>query len=109
MFKENELMTMEDMIRNLENIIKDIQNNRFEGCLSYSNLNNKQNFILSVKGLGEDRVNAIDNIFTAIYDEPIIESRNFMLIELYKRWKHYFGALYQAELNSLVNNKGAIV
>jgi len=83
-------ITKEQSIVELKKIIKQIQVGSFQGVLVFSNLQEKRGFILSEKGFAEDRINAIDAIFNAVYTEPNVESRHWTMVEMLKRWKHYF-------------------
>jgi hypothetical protein len=95
---QRKLLTKEQSVECLKTIIKNIEDDTFEGCLSFSNIKNNQSFIIAVKGVAEDRVTVIDSVFISIYSEPTEDNRNFMLMETYKRWKHYFGQTYRMEL-----------
>lgn len=87
-------ITKEQAIAELKKIIEQIGDGTFEGVLVFSNLQQKIGFIIAEKGFAEDRINAVDTIFNAIYTEPNVESRRWIMVEMHKRWKHYFPNLF---------------
>ena len=82
--------TKEQAVVELKKIMDQINDGTFEGVLVFSNKRLKTGLMLAEKGFAEDRIGAIDAIFKAIYKEPNVESRHWMMLEMLKRWKHYF-------------------
>jgi len=83
-------LSKEQAITELKKIIAQISDGTFEGVLVYSNSKQKIGLMLAEKGFAEDRISAIDAIFNAVYFEPNVKSRHWMMVKMRKRWKHYF-------------------
>lgn len=83
-------ITKEQSIVELTKIIEQLSDGSFQGVLVFSNLREKRGFILAERGFAEDRIKAIDAVFNIVYTEPNGESRHWMMLEMLKRWKHYF-------------------
>lgn len=98
----------------LRNAADNIEKDKFTGVVAYSNmLKNKgkgNSFAVGYKGVAEDRLNVIDFMFEAVVSESEGPVKRFMVSELYKRFKHYFSSMYEAERIAKVNNdKGMVV
>ena len=87
-------ISKEQIIAELKKIMDQINDGTFEGVLVFSNIRQKRGFLRAEKGFAEDRIGAIDAIFNAVYTEPNVESRRWMVLEMLKRWKHYFPNLF---------------
>jgi hypothetical protein len=99
------IVTNEQIIEKLEEIITGIKDGTFTGVFTVSYKG--ESFGLAVKGFAEDRVEAVDWIFYSMYREPNKESKEWFLEEMYKRWKHYFGKAYEEEIK--LNKMGMYV
>lgn len=94
-------MKKDEAISELHKIIDEISKGKFIGVIGYSNTKAKQGFLIAEKGSAEDRIRIVDAIFQSMYAEPKEESKRYYMLEMYKRWKHYFADSFLAELNYL--------
>jgi len=94
-------ISKEQAIAEMKKIMDQINDGTFEGVLVFSNKLQKRGFILAEKGFAEDRIYAIDAIFNVVYTEPNVESQRWMMLEMLKRWKHYFPNLFLCGYTSL--------
>lgn len=100
--------------KTLRNVADAIDNDKFIGVIAYSNVLDKKGkskaFALGNKGAAEDRIMIMDFIFEAILSEKECIAKQYMVSEIYKRFKHYFGQMYEAErVHNINKDKEMIV
>ena len=89
-----------ELITELERTILVIKQGNFTGVLWRSDVKNEIIIGKAVHGTMDDRINVVDYMFKAINKETNKTARAWGIMELYKRFKHYFH-----KINSLMENK----
>ena len=77
----------EKLLHELKWMIQQIEAEKFQGVLFYSNKNERVGFIKAVGGTAEDRLNMIDYAWMTMAQEPISESRDWFFTQVYDRFK----------------------
>jgi len=92
-----------ELIQSLKKAIVDIENGTFQGVIWSSDIKNGVIYGKAVSGDMNDRINVLDLLFQSIYEESNMESRTWGMMEIYKRFKYYFG-----NLESMLDNFSGI-
>lgn len=87
------IQTKEECLRRLQNLMKEIEDDSFEGIFVCSE--GKETWGKWNRGDAQHRVCAADFVIESMYREPNEESKNYFMGELFKRWVYYFGQAYE--------------
>ncbi len=79
---------VESMIEDLKEIITELEDETFSGCLVYACCGKKKAWAQMVRGNAEDRLVLVDAGIMSMYHDPAEESRNWFFSQIYDRFRN---------------------